>query len=152
MTPIHKSVSVPLRPTDAFSLFLKNMQVWWPTRKFSVSGKDATQPKLEVLPRKNGTITEITADGKRILWGTFLGWEDGAYASFTWHPGSGPQNATVVCVTFRPTKDGCRVDLTHGGFEILGDTADAVSKTYVSGWKMVLGSYCAAATSNKVFA
>lgn len=152
MKPIHKSVSVTLSPKDAFELFFKDMAVWWPTKNFSVSGKAAKQPKLEVELRKNGAITEVTADGTRILWGRFIGWEDNAYASFTWHPGADPDDATVVSVTFRPTPDGCQVDLTHGGFEILGDIADAVSRTYMTGWDMVLGSYCAAATRTRVFA
>lgn len=49
-----------------------------------------------------------------------------------------------MTVTFTQTKDGTRCDLTHGGFDILGDTADAVSTSYLTGWDMVLGCYASA--------
>lgn len=152
MTPIQKTITVPLTATAAFTLFLKDISVWWPTQSHSVTGPNGPQPNIEVEMRKGGKITEITANGKRIPWGEILGWEDGAYASFTWHPGRDADEATVVSVIFEGTQEGCRVKLTHGGFDILGPTADAVSQSYLSGWDMVLGSYHTAANNQRAYA
>ena len=73
-----------------------------------------------------------------------IAYDPGKYLAFSWHPGRGPEEATMVTVSFTQTKDGTRCDLTHGGFEILGDTADAVSTSYLHGWVMVLGCYASA--------
>ncbi|MEJ6398470.1 SRPBCC domain-containing protein [Yoonia sp. 208BN28-4] len=143
MTPIAKTVTVPLSPEDAFRLFFADIARWWPLESHSVSGKSA---RLTVEPHKNGLLIERGPDGSEHIWGTIIGWEDGKYAAFSWHPGRSEDEATVVTVSFKPGADGCVVDLTHGGFDILGDTADAVSRSYLTGWNMVLGCYCSAVT------
>ncbi len=139
--PLMKSVTVPLRPDAAFDLFIRDIARWWPAQH-SQSAKTGGKPvKIEVDPHKNGRITEVTPDGSRVLWGTIIGWEPGRYLSFTWHPGKSVDEATVVAITFTATKDGTRVDLTHGGLGILGDVVDAVSTSYLRGWSLVLGCY-----------
>lgn len=135
--PILKSVTVPLSPNAAFDLFTRDMTRWWPAQH-SQSGNPA---RIEVEPHKGGRITEIAPDGTRFLWGRIIGWEPGRYLSFTWHPGEPEAEATVVAIAFTATKDGTRVDLTHGGFKILGELADAVSTSYLRGWGLVLGCY-----------
>ena len=137
MTPIHKSVTVPLSPDAAFTLFARDMARWWPA-SHSQSGKPA---QIEVEPHPGGRITEIAPDGTRILWGRIIGWDTGKYLSFSWHPGEAEDKATVVAISFTPTKDGTRVDLTQGDPAILGELADAVSTTYLRGWGLVLGCY-----------
>jgi uncharacterized protein YndB with AHSA1/START domain len=137
MTPIEKSVTVPLSADAAFDLFTRDIARWWPARH-TQSGKPQ---QIMVEPHKGGRITEIAPDGSRILWGTIIGWEPGKYLSFTWHPGEPEDKATVVAVSFTTTKDGTRVDLTQGDTSILGETADAVSTAYLRGWSLVLGCY-----------
>lgn len=39
--PINKSLVVPLTPDQAFTLFTKNIDTWWPTERFSVFGEKA---------------------------------------------------------------------------------------------------------------
>ena len=133
MTPIQKSVTVPLSPDAAFDLFTRDISRWWPA-KHTRSGKSV---QIEGEPHPGGRITEIAPDGNRFLWG----WDVGRYLSFTWHPGAPEDQATIVAVSFITTKDGTRVDLTQGGFDVLGDLADAVSTTYLRGWALVLGCY-----------
>lgn len=138
---LQKSVTVPLSADAAFDLFARDMARWWPA-KHSQSGKPV---RIEVEPHKGGQITEIAPDGTRILWGTIIGWEPGKHVSFTWHPGEDTDKdkdkATIIAIAFTQTPDGTRVDLTQGGFEVLGDLADAVSTTYLRGWALVLGCY-----------
>jgi uncharacterized protein YndB with AHSA1/START domain len=148
MTPLHKTTTVPLTPSEAFDLFMADLDRWWPKDRHASDPK----AKLAVEPRKNGTITEIAPDGTCTLWGRIIGWEPGQYMAFTWFPDGSEEDATVVAVSFTLTPDGCRLDLTHGGFEILGDTADAISTSYMLGWDLVLGSYCYAASQVRVMA
>ena len=140
-TPIEKTQTVPLTPSDAFALFTENMDTWWPKDPFSVTGATSTV----TFPNHNGgDIIETGADGSTNIWGTISAYDPGTFLAFSWHPGRGPEEATMVTVSFTETADGTRCDLTHGGFEILGETADAVSASYLSGWDLVLGRYVAA--------
>ena len=140
--PINKSLVVPLTPSEAFALFTDDLDVWWPKATHSVTGAKA---KLVFPTHKDGEITEEGDDGKVAIWGKLIAYDPGKYLAFTWHPGRPAQEATVVTVTFTQTTAGTRCNLTHGGFDILGNTADAVSTSYLHGWDMVLGCYASAA-------
>lgn len=148
MTPLHKTTRVPLNPTDAFDLFIRGLDSWWPKDSHGRFGPDAV---LTVEPHKNGKIQEIGPDGRIHVWGKILAWNPGTYLAYTWMI-DGQDAPTVVAVSFHRSKDGTRLELTHGGFDILGDTVDAVSRSYLFTWDLVLGSYCAAATRAPVTA
>ena len=79
------------------------------------------------------------------VWGKLIAYDPGRYLAFSWFPGRDESEATVVEVQFTQTEAGTRCDLTHGGFDILGPTADAVSTSYLTGWDLVLGCYASAA-------
>lgn len=140
--PINKTLTVPLTPDEAFTLFTDDMDTWWPTASHSVTGAKA---KITFPTHKNGDIVETGEDGETAVWGTLIAYDPGVFLSFTWHPGRPASEATVVTVEFIATEAGTQVNLTHGGFAILGDTADAVSTSYLTGWDMVLGCYATAA-------
>ncbi len=144
--PIEKTITVPLNPADAFALFTDGIDKWWPGATHSVSANKGKTPKKITFPKqKGGDITELTEDGDTVLWGRIIAYDPGKYLAFSWFPGKSDAEATVVTVTFKDTGDGTQCDLTHGGFDILGDLADAVSTSYLTGWDLVLGNYCAAA-------
>lgn len=140
--PINKSLEVPLTPAEAFALFTDNLDIWWPKGTHSVTGAKA---KLTFPTHKDGEIIEESEDGEVAVWGKLIAYDPGKYLAFSWHPGRTAKEATIVIVTFTQTTEGTRCDLTHGGFDILGDTADAVSTSYLHGWDMVLGCYASAA-------
>ena len=146
--PITKTLTVPLTPAEAFALFTTDIDTWWPKASHSVKG---AKSKLIFPSHKDGEIIEIGEDGETSVWGKLIAYDPGKYLAFSWHPGRTEKEATIVTVTFIETADGTRCDLKHGGFDILGDTADAVSTTYLHGWDMVLGCY-AAAVKSTVFA
>lgn len=149
MTPILKTTHVPLPPAEAFELFMAQLDAWWPKDRHTTFGPDT---RFEVEPRKNGTITEIAPDGMRRIWGRIIAWEPDQYMAFSWFPDGDEAAATVVAVSFTPKADGTRLNLTHGGFDILGPLADAVSTSYLVGWDLTLGSYCYAASKLRVMA
>lgn len=140
--PIQKTLTVPLSASEAFALFTKDIDTWWPKASHSVTGDRA---KLKFSDHKDGEITEEGDDGTIAVWGKLIAYDPGKYLAFSWYPGRTEKEATVVTVTFTETADGTRCDLTHGGFDILGETADAVSTSYLKGWDMVLGCYASAA-------
>ena len=88
-------------------------------------------------PRLGGAVIEIAADGARHVWGEVLEWAPGAALRMTWHPGKMAEQGTQVRVTFAPDGDGCRVELTHSGWEALEDGAK-MRAGYNSGWDGVL--------------
>lgn len=149
MKPLHKTTTVPLTCQDAFDLFIRELDLWWPKDSHSTFGPGAT---LTVEPHKGGEIRETSQDGRTKIWGRIIAWSPGDYLAFSWFPDTDEDKATVVAVSFVATQTGTRLELTHGDTGILGDTADAVSTTYLLGWDLVLGAYCFAAARAKVFA
>ncbi|WP_108816141.1 SRPBCC domain-containing protein [Loktanella sp. Alg231-35] len=140
--PIHKSLTVPLTAAEAFALFTDDIDTWWPKASHSVKGE---RSKLTFPTHKGGEIIETDEDGETAVWGKLIAYDPGKYLAISWFPGRNEKDATVVTVTFTQTADGTLCELTHGGFDILGDTADAVSTSYLKGWDMVLGCYASAA-------
>ena len=141
MPPIKKTISVPLPPDAAFQLFTARIDLWWPKSSHSLSGAEATVTFPDHL---GGDIIEHAKDGTTHIWGTITGYDEGAFLSYIWHPGRPKEQATVVTISFTATETGTTLVLTHGGFEILGPTADAVSTSYLHGWDLVLGCYAKA--------
>ena len=139
--PINKELTVPLTAAEAFALFTDEIDSWWPKAKHSVRGADS---KVTFADHKDGEIIETAADGSQEVWGKIIAYDPGKYLAFSWHPGRPAEEATVVTVSFTQKEDGTLCELTHGGFDILGDTADAVSTSYLHGWDFVLGCYAGA--------
>ena len=147
ITPIQKSVTVPLDPHEAFALFTQEIATWWPGDRHSLSARDGKTPKdIRFGTHKGDAIREILEDGSEEIWGRILAYDPGRYLAFTWFPGGSEDNASIVTVTFEETEDGTRCDLNCGGFTILGAVTDAVSTSYLKGWQLVLGCYASAAT------
>ena len=145
--PIRKSLHVPLRPKEAFTLFTKNLADWWPVDSHSLSAGDGEVPKdVSVDPQVGGYITETKADGETGRWGTITTWAPGQTLGISWYVGRGEDEATEITVVFTPTDTGTRVDLTHDGFDHLGAAATTMSGQYDVGWDHVLihcfGTYC----------
>ena len=142
--PIVKTIRVPLVPDAAFELFTARIGTWWPVESHSVSaGQGAPSKSLVMETRLGGEVTEIASDGTRHVWGKVLEWEPGAALRMTWHPGKMADQKTELHVTFAAEGDGCRVQLTHSGWEALAD-GDKTRAGYNSGWVGVLDRFSAA--------
>ena len=141
MKPIEKRLTVPLSPKEAFDLFTARMDLWWPKESHSLMGANA---QVTFPTHVGDEIIEEGPDGTRRPWGHLIAYEAGRYLAYAWYPGRTKDEATVVTVTFSATDEGTLLELTHGGFEILGPTADAVSTSYLHGWDLVLGCYASA--------
>lgn len=139
ITPVEKTVQVPLSAEDAFQLFTQGLDTWWPLKTHSMGEEAAETAVFE--RRAGGRIYEIQKDGTRVEWGTVTAWEPPKRVVFTWHPGRGSETAQEVEVRFSKQGDDTQVQLIHRGWERLGEKGKDTRENYNQGWDTVLGSY-----------
>jgi hypothetical protein len=140
LAPLVKKVRVPVGPERAFEVFTAEMSTWWPLATHSVAREKARDVRFEGAV--GGRIVEYDADGEVGSWGTVSDWDPPKSVSFTWHPGSDPQQAGLVTVTFTAVDDGTEVELVHTGWERRPDGVRARA-SYDTGWAYVLAQYAA---------
>ena len=138
LAPLVKKVVVPVGADRAFEVFTAEMSAWWPLPSHSVGEDQAREVRLEGAV--GGRIIEYGGDGEIATWGTVSDWDPPKSLSFTWHPGSDPQQAGQVTVTFTPVDDSTEVELVHSGWERRPDGA-RIRTGYDTGWDYVLGKY-----------
>lgn len=145
--PIVVSVEIAVTPERAFAAFATGLSGWWPVATHSLSRQAASRCSLDAQP--GGALEEITPEGTRHRWGTVEAVESAKRLRFSWHPGRGAESAQWVDVLFEAVGPGCRVTLTHGGWEALGEIAPILRREYAAGWPAVLGeNYARFAAAN----
>ncbi len=135
--PIVISLELPVPADRAFDCFAPAFAAWWPVATHSLSRTASTRVKIRCEPY--GAIDECGPDNQWHRWGTVQVYEPGRRLRFSWHPGREPDSAQWVEVVFEPAGAGCRVTLTHGGWEALGEIAPILRREYASGWQLVFG-------------
>ena len=140
LAPLVKTVVVPVGMERAFEVFTAEMSAWWPLLSHSVWEDKAHDVRLEC--RVGGQIIEYGDNSETTSWGTVSAWDPPRSVSFSWHPGSDPQQAGQVTVTFRPVDGGTEVELTHTGWDRRPDGVRARAG-YDVGWDYVLGKLAA---------
>ena len=140
LPPVVKQVVVQADPARAFARFTEEIATWWPLSSHSVFEGDADTVLFE--GREGGRIVERSRDGRECVWGTVRTWDPPRRVAFTWHPGHDAAKAQDVEVTFTAEGGRTRVQLTHVGFERLGEREGRMaSRAYPLGWTFVLGLY-----------
>lgn len=142
IAPLVKKIVVPVGVERAFEVFTAEMSAWWPLPSHSVGEDEAREVRLEGAV--GGRILEYGDAGELAFWGTVSDWDPPKSVSFTWHPGSDPQEAGHVTVNFSPVDDGTEVELVHSGWERRADGVRARAG-YDTGWDYVLAQYVAGA-------
>lgn len=83
---VRKSVRVAAPVERAFSVFVEQMETWWPaTHHIGSTPFEA----IFVEPRVGGRWYERNAEGVQCLWGTVLAWDPPSRVRFSWHLGPG---------------------------------------------------------------
>jgi uncharacterized protein YndB with AHSA1/START domain len=142
LSALRKRAVVRVPPDTAFALFTEHLGAWWPLDTHSVGLDDAVGVVFE--PGVGGRIVEAIAGGATSVWGTVDVWEPPARVRFSWHPGTPPDEATQVEVTFAESADGgTLVELVHSGWDRRPDGA-AARASYGPGWDFVFGRFAAA--------
>lgn len=139
--PVHRSVEVGCPASEAFRIFVDDIDSWWPLSTHSIGQENAVSCLFE--GREGGRIYETHADGSLHLWGTVTAWEPPVRVVFSWHPGRDATTAQEVELRFVPLASGTRVELEHRRWETLGARAAETRDAYQSGWVGVLARYVA---------
>lgn len=86
-----KSVRVAVPIERAFSVFVEEMERWWPAKHHLGAAPFQT---IIVEPRVGGRWYERAADGQECEWGTVLAWDPPRRVAFSWHLGPGQDDPT----------------------------------------------------------
>lgn len=136
LEPIRKTLDVPCNTEKAFTVFVNEVNSWWPLDKNTVSamGGEVAQ-KVVIEPKLDGRVYEIGHDGTEHLWGSVTRYSPFTAITLDWHIGLPPEQASVVDVEFSPLDDSLtRVVLTHSRWEAFGDKAEEMRAGYDGGW------------------
>ncbi len=140
---VRKSIVVQCSVERAFHVFTERMEDWWPFEGHSLF--DAQGKAVVFEPRAGGRVLEVSTTGEEGLWGTLTAWDPPSGLAMSWHPGRGEETAQDLEIRFSPEGEATRVDLTHTGWERLGDRMAEIGGHYAEGWDVVLGRFAEAA-------
>jgi uncharacterized protein YndB with AHSA1/START domain len=87
-----------------------------------------------IEPRVGGRVFERSADGRETAWGTVRAYDPPHRLAFSWIVGLSVEQEQLVEIRFIAEELGTRVELTHSGWEKLGDTAVSRRERYDRGW------------------
>lgn len=138
LPPVVRSATVACGPDDAFRIFTDEIGAWWPLPTHGLFGDRAGGVVF-----RDGHLVELAQDGAERVWGRVEVWEPPARLSIAWHPGRGPDDASLVEVTFVESGDMTQVVIEHHGWERFGDDAAAQRRGYVgpNAWGYVLDHF-----------
>jgi uncharacterized protein YndB with AHSA1/START domain len=153
---VHKSVRVQGSVERAFSIFVEQMETWWPAEHHI--GKQAFQCII-VEPRVGGRWYERDAQGSECNWGSVLAWEPPQRVTLGWHLGTewkfdpDPAKASEVEIRFTAKNpSSTQVDLVHSKLERHGEGYEQLLAALrgPEAWSRVLADFARIADRNPV--
>lgn len=147
-----KSVRVQAPIERAFSVFVEQMELWWPASHHS--GKTPFQV-IVVEPRVGGKWYEQDAAGKRCVWGTVIKWGPPHRVVFAWHLSldhnqhdwvfdPDMSRASEVDIRFTAEQEGTTlIELIHSKLERHGENYEQLRSLFDSpdAWQGILEVY-----------
>ena len=157
---VRKSVRVQAPVERAFSVFVEQMETWWPATHHI--GKTPFEA-IFVEPRVGGRWYERNAGGEQCDWGKVLAWDPPHRVTFSWHVGPGhdqpdwvcdpdPAKASEVEIRFIAEGPGTTlVELEHSKLERHGEGWQQLRTVFESpgAWAGILALYARAAEGNR---
>jgi len=152
---VHKAVRVQAPIEHAFSVFVEQMETWWPaTHHIGSTAFEA----IFVEPRVGGRWYERDVDGKLTDWGKVLAWDPPHLVTLSWHVGPGHDQPEWVCdpdpekaseVEIRFTAEGPQttlVELEHRKLERHGEGYEQLRALFdgPGAWSTILDLYAKA--------
>jgi len=135
LPPVIKTITVPCPQARAFEVFTRDIDLWWPKDKNSVSAMDGkVAQKVTLIAEKGGWVEEIDHAGNTLLWGSVTEFDPPNKLGLAWHIGRPASEASFVDVTFETTDAGTLVTLKHYGWEVFGEDAEKMRTGYDGGW------------------
>jgi uncharacterized protein YndB with AHSA1/START domain len=132
--PVVKTVTVRAPPARAFEMFARDIARWWPLASHHVA-PDPVECCIE--PHVGGRILERAANGHETPWGVVPAYDPPHRLAFSWFVGIAPEQAQLIEIRFAAAEGGTRVELTHTGWEKLGEAAGRTRDAYDRGWATV---------------
>ena len=136
---VFKSVRVKAPIERAFSVFVEQMETWWPaTHHVGSTPFEA----IFIEPRVGGRWYERNAKGDLCDWGTVLAWDPPHRVRLSWHVGPGHDSpewkadmdmakASEVEIRFTAEASGTTlVELTHSKIERHGEGAEQLRELF----------------------
>ena len=93
--------------------------------------------QLPIEPWVGGRVFERAADGHETAWGTVLAYDPPHRLTFFWIVELPAGQEQLVEIRFTPEDRGTTVELTHSGWEQLGDATASLRERYDWGWGAV---------------
>jgi uncharacterized protein YndB with AHSA1/START domain len=157
---VHKSVRVQAPIDRAFSVFVEQMETWWPQTHHI--GK-VPFVNIFVEPRVGGRWYERNAEGGYSDWGKVLAWEPPHRVTLSWHAGPGHDSEEWVCdpdinkaseveIHFVSESPGTTlVELTHSKLERHGEGYEQLRVMFDSpgAWSQILADYAKAVNEER---
>ena len=154
-TVVIKSVRVKASKERAISVFVEQMETWWPATHHI--GKDAFE-LIVVEPRVGGRWYERNVKGAECDWGTVLGWDPPNGVRLSWHVGPGhdspdwvadmdPEKASEVEVRFTSVDaEMTVVELIHSKLDRHGEGWEQLRAIFdgPGAWVTILGAFAKA--------
>lgn len=138
--PVRCQVTVRCGAERAFEAFTAEMDRWWPKATHAIEPERVRQVVVDGRP--GGTIRQRMDDGTEYDWAVITAWDPPRQLGLSWNPSIRRTVSTDVEVLFVDRGDGTTlVELTHTGWERLGDDAHEIRESYDTDWPMVLGRY-----------
>ncbi|HEY3706247.1 MAG TPA: SRPBCC family protein [Terracidiphilus sp.] len=149
---VRKSVRVRASVERAWSVFVEQMETWWPaTHHIAAAGFEL----IVVEPRAGGRWYERDAEGRQCEWGKVLGWDPPRSVRFSWQVGPKPgseewgydpdmSRASEVEFRFSEDSDGVTlVELEHSKLERHGMGAEKLRALFEGpgAWVDILAQY-----------
>lgn len=132
--PIEIKVALDAGQKGAFTMFVANMDAWWPVASHSVA-----QGTVVFGQGVGRHIEETAASGEVHVWAHVTNWCEFEQISLSWYPGGTPDTGTHVTIDFAPSVDGnSEVTLTHSGWGVFGEKALEKRSNYKQGWAHIL--------------
>ena len=143
LPPIIREFEVACSVEHAFDMWTRQIDLWWPLERHSVSQENAASVKVEA--KLGGRIFETTRDGKQIVWGAVNVWEPPSRFGYLWHiKEEDASEATQVTVTFTalgPART--RIVIEHTGWENAGRQAGPRWEGNARGWDGAIPAFIA---------
>ncbi len=136
LDPIKKIIEVPCDQEKAFTVFVNQVDTWWPKDKNSVSAMNGEVARQIVIePKLGGKVFEVGHDDTNHTWGSVTLYNPYEQFAMDWHIGLPAESASAVTVQFVSVdKNTTRVELTHSRWEAFGDKATDMRAGYDQGW------------------
>ena len=127
-------------------MWTSRIDAWWPA-DHSVTGKPES---VVIEPGVGGRIYERGVDGVEYDWGAVTDWQPPNRLGYLWHLARDRAHATEVEINFAPVEPGVtRVDISHRGWDSLGDSALLWRERNQIGWDSLLPHFLSALTEDE---